>query len=298
MQNELTDHLSPGSHDVVVDGLRQRYHVYGSGPVCVACPGGPGVIWESLRMPAVEDFLTMVYVEPLGTGDSGRLASHPHGYTRERYTRALAGLLDRIGLDQVYLLGHSHGGFVAQHFALNHPERLNGLVLYSSAPVTGPEHMAEAASRMGEFVQRNEGQPDLPRVLSGFQASGAVTDCARITEALRDLLPAFFARYWEREEEFRGIRESITCTYISPLGEDQQPDLIDDRAALPALSVPTLVLVGHYDVTCGPRWAGELHALIPESRLATLKDSGHLGHMEEPEEFAGAVHDFVRSVAS
>jgi pimeloyl-ACP methyl ester carboxylesterase len=298
MKNETADLLSPGAHEVVVDGLNQRYHVYGSGPVCLAMPGGPGVIWESLRAPALEEFLTMVYVEPLGTGGSQRLPSHPNGYTRERYTRSLIGLLDLLSLPRVFLLGHSHGGFVAQYAALHHPDRLRGLVLYESAPVTGPEHMAEAASRVEEFVHRNEGQPELPTVLAGLQASGTVTDDENITAALRDLLPVFFARYWQREDEFRELRETITCTYISSLDENGEPDIIDDRATLPALTVPTLIVVGRYDVICGPRWAQELHALIPQSQLVMLEDSGHLGHVEEPEAFAGAVRTFVESTSA
>ncbi|MFE0347492.1 hypothetical protein [Streptomyces griseoluteus] len=40
--------------------MNQRYHVYGSGPVCLAMPGGPGVIWEFLRAPNLEEFLTMM----------------------------------------------------------------------------------------------------------------------------------------------------------------------------------------------------------------------------------------------
>ncbi|RAY14030.1 alpha/beta hydrolase [Actinomadura craniellae] len=298
MQNESTDLLSPGSHDVVVDGLNQRYHVHGSGPVCLAVPGGPGVTWTSLRVPAAEEFLTMVYVEPLGTGGSQRLPAHPNGYTRQRYTRSLVGLLDRLSLPRVFLLGHSHGGFVAQHFALHHPDRLSGLVLYGSAPVTGPEHVAESAARVAEFARRNEARPDLPRVLAGLQASGTVTGDEEITAALRDLLPAFFARYWQREEEFRDLRETMTCTYISSVDEDLAPDIIDDRDALPALTVPTLVVVGRYDVPCGPRWARELHTLIPRSRLVVLEDSGHLGHLEEPEVFSRALLDFVRSTSA
>ncbi|MEV4172467.1 alpha/beta hydrolase [Nonomuraea sp. NPDC049709] len=296
MQQETTGLLSPGSHDVVVDGLNQRYHVYGSGPVCLAMPGGPGVTWESLRAPALEKFLTMVYVEPLGTGSSQRLPSHPDGYTRRRYTRSLTGLLDRLSLPRVFLLGHSHGAFVSQYFALHHPDRLSGLVLYESAPVTGPEHMAEAAARVEEFVQRNEGRPELPTVLAGLQASGTVTDDEKITAALRDLLPVFFAHYWEREDEFRELREKITCTYISHVDENLVPDIIDDRDTLPSLAVPTLIVAGRYDVSCGMRWARELAALIPRSRLAVLKNSGHLGHLEEPETFAAAIRDFVRSV--
>lgn len=290
--------LSPGTHDVQVDGLSQRYHVHGSGPVCLAVPGGPGVFWETLRTPALEEFLTMVYVEPLGTGGSQRLASHPDGYTRARHTRAVLGLLDRLELSRVLLLGHSYGGFVAQYFALHHPERLHGVVLYESAPVTGPEHMAEAGARVGEFVQRNEGRPELPAALAALQSVGSQTDDDKITEALRGLLPVYFAHYWDREEEFREMRETVSCTYISSLDEHGEPDTVDDRAALPNLAVPTLVVAGRYDVICGPRWGRELNDLIPNSRLVVLENSGHLGHVEEPAAFASAVRDFVATTSA
>ncbi|MBO1413753.1 alpha/beta fold hydrolase [Streptomyces sp. FH025] len=298
MTSETTDLLSPGTHDVLVEGLNQRYHLYGSGPVCLAVPGGPGVSWEYLRAPALEEFLTMVYVEPLGTGGSERLPSHPDGYTRERYTRGLAGLLDLLALPRVFLLGHSHGGFVAQHFALHHADRLRGLVLYESAPVTGPEHMAEAAARVEEFAARNEGRAELPAALAGLQTVGTVTDDEGTTTALRALMPVYFARYWDRESEFRDLRAQVTCTYISPLDESGKPDVVDDRAGLTSLTVPTLVLVGQYDVICGPRWARDLHALVPQSRLVVLNDSGHFGHLEQPAAFSDAVRAFIRSASA
>jgi proline iminopeptidase len=58
-----------------VDGIRQVYHVAGRGPVCVAHSGGPGIHWAYLRSPELEERFTMVYLEPVGTGESGRLAT-------------------------------------------------------------------------------------------------------------------------------------------------------------------------------------------------------------------------------
>ncbi|MFJ6984135.1 MULTISPECIES: alpha/beta fold hydrolase [unclassified Streptomyces] len=288
--------LSPGAHDATVDGLTLRYHVHGSGPVCLAVPGGPGVIWESLRAPALEEFLTMVYVEPLGTGGSQRLPSHPLGYTRPRHTRSLLGLLDHLGLPRVLLLGHSHGGFVAQYAALHHPDRVSGLVLYESAPLTGPAHMAEAAERVGDFAHRNEDRPGLPEALAALQSVGTLTDDEEITAALRGLLPLYFAHYWDREDEFRAFRSTLTCTYISTADEHGHPETIDDRTTLPSLTVPTLIIVGRHDVICGPRWAHALHTLIPTSHLTVLEDSGHLGHVEQPEAFAQAVRTFTETL--
>lgn len=122
---------SPGEHIVDIHGVPQHYHVAGSGPVCIAHPGGPGVGWEYLRMPLLEDFLTMVYVEPVGTGKSGRLPQHPRGYTIDRYVAHLDGIVEDIGQGGVILLGQSYAGLIAQKYALTCPEKLRGLILYS-----------------------------------------------------------------------------------------------------------------------------------------------------------------------
>lgn len=284
-----TDPLAPGAHTIELAGIVQAYHVHGTGPVCLAHPGGPGVFWEYLRMPALEQHLTMVYVEPIGTGASGRLASHPHGYTRHRYAQAVIALLDHLGLTKAALLGHSHGGFVAQYCALHHPDRISAVVLYESAPVTGPEHVAEAKANVTEFALRNAGNPELPQVLAGFEAVAGISDDEQFQAALRALLPAYFADYWGRKAEFAPLRAAVGGSHISGLDEDLVPDTIDDRAELPSLAVPALVIVGRYDVICGPRWAQELDKLIPDSRLVVLEHSGHFGHLEEPAPFARAV---------
>jgi pimeloyl-ACP methyl ester carboxylesterase len=279
---------------VEVNGIAQRYHVYGQGAaVLVAVPGGPGVSWDSLRMPEVERTMTVAYVEPIGTGDSGRLPTHPNGYTRAVYAEALDRVLDDLGDERVHLLGHSYGGFVAQYYAAHHPERLAGLVLYESAPVTGAEHQAEAARQVGEFARRNDGNPELPAVLEALGSVGSITDDEQLTAALRGLLPAYFAHYWQREQELAPFRDRLRVNYISGLDADGKPDSVQDRELLPGLTVPTLVIGGRYDVICGERWAREIHDLVPESRLLILEESGHLGHVEEPERFAAAVTDFV-----
>jgi len=290
----VTGPLSPGSHTVDVGGLAQRYHVFGQSPaVCVAVPGGPGVFWDYLRMPAVEQHVTMVYVEPLGTGESGRLGTHPHGYSRAVYADALDRVIDELGREKVHLLGHSHGGFVAQYYAAHHPGRLAGLILYDSAPVTGEEQGAETVRQLEEFVRRNEGNPEVPAVLAALQSVGTITDDDELTAALRGLVPAYMADYWAREEEFAPLRARMRVSYISGLDADGDPDVVADRDLLPRVGVPTLVIAGRYDVICGERWGREIHDLVPHSRLLVLEHSGHLGHVEEADRFASAMVRFI-----
>ncbi|MEV5148606.1 alpha/beta fold hydrolase [Streptomyces sp. NPDC052727] len=188
MTTQPTAPLAPGAHTIEVDGTVQAYHVHGTGPVCVAHPGGPGIPWEYLRMPAAERHLTMVYAEPIGTGASGRLPRHPDGYVRARYSRFLEALIDHLGVGPVHLLGHSHGGFVVQYHALHHPGQVAGVILYDSAPVTGREHGAEAMRQVQAFAARHADRPELPAVLAALQSVPAARDDAGITAALRGLL--------------------------------------------------------------------------------------------------------------
>ncbi|MFJ3672525.1 alpha/beta fold hydrolase [Streptomyces sp. NPDC090106] len=292
-----TDPLSPGTHLHQMGGITQRYHVHGEGPVCLAHPGGPGIHWDYLRMPALEKHLTMVYVEPVGTAEDSRLPSHPHGYTRERYSLFLQSLINRLGVGRVHLLGHSHGAFVAAHHALHRAEQLAGVVLYEGAPVTGPEHGAEAQRRVEAFVAKHAGHPGLPDVLAAFGAMGSISSDEQTEAVARGVLPSYFADYWGDEERLAPFRDAVRATYISGLDEDLTPDVIDDRAALKGLEVPALVVVGRHDVICGPRWAFAMDELIPDSQLLVLENSGHMGHIEEPELFAETVRAFVLRTA-
>lgn len=271
----------------------QRYHVHGNGPVCVVHSGGPGIDWEYLRMPALEEHLTMVYVEPVGTARDSRLPTHPHGYTRERYSSFLEVLVNRLGVPEVHLLGHSHGAFVAAYHAMHRPERVAGVVLYEGAPVTGPEHGAEAARMVEAFAARHADHPGLPGVLAAFAAMPAMSTDEQTTAVARGVLPSYFADYWGEEERLAPFRNAVRATYISGLDEDLAPDVVDDRVALKGLTVPALVVVGRHDVICGVRWARELDELIPDSRLLVLENSGHMGHLEEPGRFAEGVRRFV-----
>jgi pimeloyl-ACP methyl ester carboxylesterase len=298
MSNQTFAALAPGAHAFDSDGVTQRYHVYGNGPVCLAHPGGPGIHWEYLRMPELEEHLTMVYVEALGTGESGRLPTHPNGYTRERYSIALQRIIDHLGVPKMYLVGHSHGAFVAAYHAIHRPAGLAGIILYEGAPVTGPEHGAEAGRRLEEFAAAHADKPGLDDVLAAFDGMRDISSDEQTLAVARGVLPSYIANYWGDEQRWAPLRDGLRASYISGLDALGSPDIIDDRADLPKVTVPALVIVGLFDVICGPRWAKELHDLIPGSRLVILENSGHMGHREEPERFVDAVWNFVLSTRS
>lgn len=288
--------LSAGTHTVAVrygsSLVEQRYHVAGTGPVCIAHSGGPGIGWEYLRMPLLERHLTMVYIEPVGTGASGRLPD-PRGYNLAAYTRFLHAVIEHLALPGVCLLGHSHGGFVAQRYALDYPEHVSSLVLYDTSPVTGEDFWSAAVAGLEQFARRHAGcHPETASYAAGLTAPlGRLTD-EDATAVLRSILPAYFFDYWGREEEFAPARQGLRMYAAPSLGEGAPFDV---RQELPGLAVPTLVLVGEADFICGRHWAGMIHEAVPGARLTVLEEAGHLGHVERPEEFATAVGTFLAS---
>ena len=63
---------------------------------------------------------------------------------RPNSAAAYRDLLDHLGADRVFVVGNSAGGPSAMWFAIDHPDRTNGLILISSAvPGPEPEYMAE-----------------------------------------------------------------------------------------------------------------------------------------------------------
>jgi len=224
-------------------------HAYGRGPVCVAHPGGPGMSWEYLRMPLVEREMTMIYLEPAGTGDSSPLGDGT-------YADHLDAVVQAFAREPAFVLGHGHGGEVAQSYVLNRPGRVAGLILYSTSPVSGPR-----------------------------AAAGPDEEAA--TRWLRETFPDFFADYRRREAEFAHLRHELRCWPASTVA-------FDVRASLSAITAPTLVIAGAHDRLATPDAAATLQSGIRRSQQVIFSESGHLAHLEEAERFAHLVIEFCR----
>jgi proline iminopeptidase len=283
-----------GVRSVVVDGVRQVYRVVGEGPVCLVHSGGPGVDPQYLRIPALESRLTMVYVDPVGSGESDLL---PDGdYSLSRYASFARSVLDDLGVPKAYFLGHSHGGFVGLQFGIDSPDRLDGLILYDTSPQWTQELTHTATKEMAAFARRWPDRPEAAEAGRLWEAAHApdsvdANDLESHQRFLTGILPAYFADY-RKTVELIGAAPTIGLTH----DPNRLPVQWDVRDQLGTIDVPALVIVGTYDFICAPRFAYEIQAGLPDARLVELRDSGHFGHVEEPDAFAEAVVDFIYDI--
>jgi len=146
-----------GTRKVVsVDGKDIAYHDVGDGvPVVFLHGSGPGVTgWANFgnnveHLPGIRS----IVVDQPGFGASGRDEVYEDNYLNIS-ARAVLGLLDELGLEQVGIVGNSMGGDVAVTLTLDHPERISRMLLNgpggTGVPILGPSP-SEGIARLMDF---------------------------------------------------------------------------------------------------------------------------------------------------
>ena len=98
---------------VTTDGRTLAYRRVGSGPLLVCHCGGPGFPGATLGdLGGLSGERELVILDPRGAGASDRPAGDD-GYRLEDYVADVDELRRHLDVDEIDLLGHSHGGFVA-----------------------------------------------------------------------------------------------------------------------------------------------------------------------------------------
>ncbi len=230
-------------------------------------------------------------LDPRGTGGSDRPSNH-RAYAIDDYVNDVEELRRNLALEQMDLLGHSHGGMVAMAYAAAHPERVSNLLLIS----TLARFAEEQAGAMEAAMQARAQEPwyaDARAALEAEQAGAFESDQELSALAVREL-PFYFARYGPAE-----------AAYVRRLGEERvNGDALglfnreiftsfDLRPLLPRITAPTLVLAGEDDFLTGPVCAREIANSISGARLRLLPRAGHFVFIEAPAAFRNEVIGFL-----
>ncbi len=181
--------------------------------------------------------------------------------------------MDAVGIEAAVVVGHSAGSYQAQRIALDHPERVLGLVLLGTFRSfrDNPDvtELAEVVAQLGDPVD--------PEFVRGFQESCVAEPVdAAFMDAIVANSQKMPARVWQSYLD--GIRAAEPATESG------------------TITVPTLIQWGDRDAFCPRGDQNALLAAIPESRLRTYRGVGHCPHWEQPERAAGELTEFAMQV--
>jgi pimeloyl-ACP methyl ester carboxylesterase len=270
------------------DGLTLSYERRGSGPLLVCHPGGPGgSAAEFEDFAGLDDTFELVLFSPRGSHGS----DPADDYSLASYVADVEALRAQLGVEQLNLLGFSHGGAVAMAYAAAHPSQVRRLLLVDTLAVWGDE--AEAA--MLAAIERRRGEPwfeDAAQAIEEEQA-GAFSSVDELITNLQRQIPLYFHR-WEGNEQVGG-RLARDFAHEEPLHQFNTAEFptFDLRPQLRTVEAPALVVVGDDDFICGPVCADAIVGALPDARLVTIPDSGHFVYVEQPEAFRAALTEFL-----
>lgn len=202
-----------------------------------------------------------------GHGDSERPAS---GYAVDDFAADVIAFMDHEGIAEATIVGHSMGSVIAQRVAIDHPERVENLVLVGSAANAGNEGILGFL----DFVLATVSDPLDPEFVLGFQAS-----------TLANPVPAEFLE--------RVVAESLKVpafVWHAALAGLAQSDTTSELAGITA---PTLIVWGDQDTIFFESDQQALDAGIPDSTLLVYEGVGHGVHWEDPDRFTADLVDFL-----
>lgn len=202
-----------------------------------------------------------------------------HGLTRttdgyvvraDAFETVVDDLTHRLGLARFTLGGNSMGGEIAWTYALDHPDRVERLVLVNAAGWPTP-------GRGGGMIFKFLNNPVGRRVLEDIEIRPLMAQALRSAYLdPRLVTPALVDRYVDlmRAPGHRGIL----------LG--QRPRRVATAADLSTIHVPTLVMVGQDDRLVPAADGEKFHKAIPAATLILYPGVGHLPMEQIPERSA------------
>ena len=192
----------------------------------------------------------------------------PAGYALADYSDDVVQFLDAIGVETAVLVGGSSGGYIAQRFTIDHPERVAGLVLSGC-----PRSLRERPAILDAVLALED--PVDPAFVREFVAS---TVSSHVDEGFLALMV----------DDSCAVPAHVWKSTLTGLNEAEPPTETGTIAA------PTVVLWGEQDAYLPRSEQEALAAAIPGARLETLPNTGHIVHWERPREVAEAIVEMAR----
>jgi pimeloyl-ACP methyl ester carboxylesterase len=238
----------------ISDGARIHYTVEGEGAPVLLIPGlGMSAATWAAAGGRLARSRRAIYADPRGSGESD---TPDQPYTGSLVAADMTAVLDHAGVEQADVVGMSMGGMIAQHLALEQPERVRTLTLVSTYAATD-EWTARVLDERRWLI-------DQGGLAAQFRLSIFFVFSPQAFREMPDFIHGLETRLAAHPPDERAYRRQLEFCRNH-----------DTAVRLGALRMPTLVVVGSHDVLTSPALARELAELVPGARYEEIAGASH-----------------------
>jgi 4,5:9,10-diseco-3-hydroxy-5,9,17-trioxoandrosta-1(10),2-diene-4-oate hydrolase len=273
---QTPDEIPRGKTLALDDGREVHYHDSGEGPAVVfvhgSGPGGSG--WSNFQgnyeVLAKAGFRCLV-PDLLGYGYSSK--PEDAQYTLDYLVRGVVDFIDALGLDRFTLIGNSLGGAICIRMAIEHPARVERMVL-----------MAPGGMEAREVYMGMKGIRSMLRAI--FDPGGLTLESMRkvFSKQLHDPSIISESLLEQRMRIAQSQPQAVFATSRVPNQSDE----------LGSIQCPVLGLWGNEDQFCPVSGATTLAEKIPDVRVMRFSNCGHWVMVEHEAVFNRMVRDFLQ----
>jgi pimeloyl-ACP methyl ester carboxylesterase len=234
----------------------------------------------------LKDKFRVVTIDLPGHGLTGEVPSGD--YSSAAMVSVVNELANKLGLEHFVIGGNSMGGSIALRYALDHPEKITGLVLINSSGfmrkrLKNDDSRGVLAFRLLKYRWfRAIGEVMDPYYFVSQGLKAAFHQQAVVTEAM-------VMRYYDlalREGTRKATMKRFSAT----------PDKKYQAQDLARINVPTLLMWGKEDAVVPFAFASGYEALIPGISTAYYDGVGHIPMEEVPETSAADLLAFMEKI--
>jgi pimeloyl-ACP methyl ester carboxylesterase len=265
-----------------VNGIHINYRVEGQGEPLIMIAGldTEQSAWGS-QIESFKKYYRTVTFDNRGVGKSDKPAGP---YTIKMMADDTLGLIDHIGIEKAHIIGSSMGGTIAQELAINHPERVNKLVLACTfARRDGTSGFSSEFNKALEIYERSSrDEADLWRFTSVSVPLAFNKSSNRLGRARVILFPLM----------------KIILRFSATTGLAEQLEALSAHDAadrLGMIKASTLVITGTEDRAIKPISSDVIASLVPKAKLVKVLGGSHSFITEMSDEFNREVLDFLKN---
>ena len=272
---QITEQLYT-EHRIKVNGLNIHYTDWGNTDLphmFLAHGSVANAFYWDLVAPAFRDKYHVVAVTARGRAKSDYATDG--SYDTEDYVQDFRELTLALGMDKLTYVGQSMGGKIGMTYAAVYPDQVERMVLVD---IGGEGTGAPSGDPMKSRPEVFNNPDEIEKWLRQFDRFSRISQ-----EAMQIVLQTGFQQL---------VNEQWVSSIANPLIYQERPTQPAVYEMLRKIQCPTLLIHCLLSDLMGPEIAEKTRTAIPECELVQL-NSGHLPHLERPEEFINVVKKFV-----